>query len=170
MAAINTIQNTQRPSKSYLSGYFKAIFQREATPGSERSPCGRPTRGHTGRPPAICGQIGTAQSKQRAAPLALLHSFTPLSSCAIVARPFADAPLSPHESPRTMRLKDPFLPGEIDPLDPDKGFKLSKPALQTPPQLSAAIILNASAPRVRARQRGVHHQHVFTIFSLVLFF
>lgn len=41
----------------------------------------------------------------------------------------ADTPLSPHESTRTMRLKDPSLPGEIDtpiPPDRDKGFKLSK--------------------------------------------
>lgn len=107
MVTINTLQNTQRPSISYLSGYFKAIFQREATSGSKRSPSRRQTRGHTGRPPAICGPIGTAQSKHRAAPLALLHSFTPLSSCAIVARPFADTP------------------GEIDPPPPDrdKGFK-----------------------------------------------
>lgn len=89
---INTLQNTRRPSISYLSGYFKAIFQREATSGSKRSPSRRQTRGHTGRPPAICGPIGTAQSKHRAAPLAPLHSFTPLSSCAIVARPFADTP------------------------------------------------------------------------------
>lgn len=139
---INTLQNTRRPSISYLSGYFKAIFQREATSGSKRSPSRRQTRGHTGRPPAICGPIGTAQSKHRAAPLAPLHSFTPLSSCAIVARPFADTP------------------GEIDP--PQTETKASKLSLQTPPQLSVAIILNASAPRVRARRRGGHHQHVFT--------
>lgn len=162
MVAINTLQNS--PSNSYLSGYFKAIFQRGATSGTKRSPSRRQTRGHTGRQPAICGPIGTAQSKQKAAPFALLHSFTPLSSCAIVARPLADTPLSPHESRRTMRLKDPFPPGQIDPLDPDKDFKLSKRALQTPPELSVAIILNASAPRVRARRSGVHHQHVFTIF------
>lgn len=146
MVTINTLQNTGRPSNSYLSGYFKAISQREATSGSKRSPSRRQTRGHTGRPPAICGPIGTAQSKQRAAPLALLHSFTPLSSCAIVARPFAD----------TSR-------GRWAPSSQTKASNYQKRAL------SVAIILNAAAPRVRARRRGVHHQHVFTISSLVVF-
>lgn len=138
---INTLQNTRRPSISYLSGYFKAIFQREATSGSKRSPSRRQTRGHTGRPPAICGPIGTAQSKHRAAPLAPLHSFTPLilrHCCAALRR---------------------HAGGDRPPQTETKASKLS---LQTPPQLSVAIILNASAPRVRARRRGGHHQHVFT--------
>lgn len=75
----------------------------------------------------------------------------------------ADTPLSPHESTRTMRLKDPSLPGEIDtpPQTETKASNYPKRALRRPSRLSLTIILNTSAPRGEARWRGVHHQRVF---------
>lgn len=115
MVAINNLQNTQHPSKFLSFWLFQGNFPARAHFKTEESPSRRQTRGHTERPLAICCQIGTAQSKQKAALLALLHSFTPLSSCAFVAQALRRHAVITHESTRTMRLKDLFLPGEIDP-------------------------------------------------------
>lgn len=120
MGTINNLQNTRRPSTSYLSGNFKAIFQREATSNCKETNT-RPHREAAGD--LLPDRQGSVKAKSGAA-----RAPSQLYTSLILPHCCADTPLSPHESTRTMRLKDPSLPGEIDtpPQDRDKGFKLSK--------------------------------------------
>lgn len=107
--------------------------------------------------------IGTAQPKQNFVLLVLRLTFTPLSSSAIVVRPFTDVLLSLHESTHTMRLKGSFSLWRDRPVDQDKGFKLSKLSLlgvpQKASQLSGRMILNAFAPHVKSKSLIVQNAH-----------
>lgn len=127
MVAINNLQNTQPPllPNSYLSGYFKAIFQHEATHATNQ---GEPLSETNRRPHReAAGDLqpdrpGSVKARTRRCFTALhLSHLAPL-----LRGPFADTPLSPHEFTRTKRIKDLFLPGEIDNPPPPRPRQLSK--------------------------------------------